>query len=415
MENLVRILTRITAVVLGVAASCAVAAGCSSSSSGSSFVASASGESCTRTADCQPGLVCVANVCGSAGADAGVAPRPSVPDGGGDAAAEASSPLPPGASGIGQACQSSRDCAAGLECIPTTGGAAVCDLASFGLTPGSKTCTGECSTAADCCELPPGVSVYGYSDGGYVYAQNCADIFSGILGGSLAPCAGLTGYSPTATACFFYQAYCNCAAATWACTGGRCRYAAPCNSQNTNDPGGCPSQTRAGRSLDSTCNLATMTCAASSCTVAADCNGLPVVDRTSTAVTCRGGDCTCVAGGCYLKCTADIDCDPGYACDTMRSVCAPAPCTSDAQCFGQLGMARARCNGGTCGIPCTVDLDCSPSGDLPGQPFNGTVCGPGGTCTPVGCSSDGDCSRSGSGPRKFCVTSPGAIRSAATN
>jgi hypothetical protein len=342
--------------------------------------------------------------------------RPSGLDASAEAAAAETAPPPVGPGGVGQACQTSSDCMAGLECVPTTGGGAVCDLTSFGLTPGTKTCTGECSTTADCCELPPGVAVYGYVDGGYVYAQNCTDLFVGILGGSTAACVGAAAsFSTTSSACFFYEAYCSCVPGTWACNGGKCQYTAPCHGQYANEFGGCPSQSRAGRSLDTTCNMTTLTCPSSSCAAAADCDGLPVIDKTTTTVTCRGGDCACVAGGCYLGCTADIDCDAGYTCDTTRRVCVPASCTSDAQCFSQLGMARAKCNGGKCGIPCAVDLDCSPSGDLPGQPFNGTVCGPGGTCSPVGCSSDGDCSRTGSGPRKFCIASAGAIRSAATN
>jgi hypothetical protein len=42
-----------------------------------------------------------------------------------------------------------------------------------------------------------------------------------------------------------------------------------------------------------------------------------------------------------------------------------------------------------------VDRDCSPSGDIAGQPFNGTVCGPNHVCAPVGCTSDADCSGTG--------------------
>ena len=381
-------------------------------SGSSSSVTSGPGETCARTADCQTGLTCVASVCGSGNrpADAGA---PTMDAGGtmivgyGDAS--------PGSSHIGQACQTTRDCASGLACIASAKGASVCDVESFGVTPSTKTCTGECGVAADCCELPAGLGVSAYGDGGYVYAQNCQDIFVGILGGSTAGCsgAGATTY-PMSTACFFYETYCACAAGTWACTGGSCVYAASCQGQPTNEPGGCPSETRSGTTLNTTCDTSTHTCPTSSCTTGASCDGRPVVDRGG--VVCRGGDCTCQASACYLKCARDLDCASGYSCDGATSVCMPSPCTSDATCFSQLGMARAKCSAGACEIPCAVDLDCSPSGDLAGQPFNGTVCGPAGVCVSVGCSSDVDCASGGTGARRFCVAGANAnVHSAVSN
>jgi hypothetical protein len=271
---------------------------------------------------------------------------------------------------------------------------------------GSKTCIGECGVAADCCDLPTGLALSGTNDAGvFVSAVNCADILVLLLGGSEANCANRPPPGTSAaSACFFYQTYCSCAPNTWACTGGRCVYAASCQATNANTLGGCPSFTRTRSTLNTTCDMPAGKChsASSGCSTDGDCDGLPVSDAVS--VTCRGGDCACNTGACYLKCARDLDCQSGYSCDATSKLCGPSPCSSDAECFSRLGKASAKCKNGGCGIPCAVDHDCSPSGDIAGQPFNGTVCGPDGVCAPVGCASDSDCSGT-TGPRLFCVAS----------
>jgi hypothetical protein len=390
----------------------AIAAGCTSSSN--EPVGGALGESCTRKADCQSGLACVANVCGgmhpigAAGLDGSA--DASGPEAGADAGG-AESGIDEGAQSglgrIGEVCQTSRDCASGLDCVPSPGGASVCDIVSYGVMAGSKTCSGECSTATDCCDLPPGLSLSGTNDAGvFVSASNCQDILLVLLGGNTSVCAThpLPG-SSAASACFFYQTYCGCAANTWSCSSGRCIYTASCQGTFANTLGGCPSFTRTRSALNTTCDMPGNTCrtASSACSTAADCDGLFVTD--TVGVTCRGGDCACYTGACYLKCARDLDCQSGYSCDASKKLCVPAPCSNDAECFSRLGKARAKCKAGTCGIPCSVDHDCSPSGDIPGQPFNGTVCGTDGVCAPVGCASDADCSGA-AGPRLFCVTPP---------
>jgi hypothetical protein len=399
----------VLATVLG-----AAVAGCSNGSNPS--VESGLGESCAKTADCRSGLVCSENVCLGA--------VRVVDAGGSDDASDASSaesgvdaPAEPGQGRIGESCQTTRDCRSGLDCVPSTGGAGVCDLVSYGVSAGSKTCSGECGTAADCCSLPAGLGLSGANDAGvFVSAQNCEDILLVLLGGSTAVCA--THPAPgtsTANACFFYQTYCSCAATTWACSSGRCVYTESCQATFANTLGGCPSFSRTRSTLNTTCQIPGNKCeaASSACSVDADCNGQRVTDEFG--VTCRGGDCACFVSACYLKCAKDLDCQNGYSCDATKKLCVPSPCSSDAQCFSQLGKARAACRRGVCGIPCTVDHDCSPSGDIPGQPFNGTVCGPDGVCAPVGCASDADCSGSGA-TRLFCVAaSVSNVHSAITN
>jgi hypothetical protein len=393
------------------AAILAVSVSACTSSSSNNPVGSAQGESCTRTADCQSNLVCLSNVCvggvrpveagtpaaenDAGSSDAGVA---ASPDAGVDAGVN------PGLSQIGEACQTTRDCAAGLDCVPASGGTSVCDIVSYGIMAGNKTCSGECGAAADCCDLPTGLGLSGTNDaGGYVSVLNCQDILFVMLGGSTSVCAThpLSG-TPAALGCFYYQTYCNCAPNTWACNGGRCIYTASCQATIADSLGGCPSFTRSRSALNTTCDIGSGKCraASSGCSTDTDCNGLLVTDVVG--VTCRGGDCACFTGACYLKCAKDLDCQNGYSCDATKKLCVPTPCSDDAECFSRLGKARARCKSGVCGIPCAVDRDCSPSGDIPGQPFNGTVCGPDGVCAPVGCTSDADCATTG-GPRLFCV------------
>lgn len=390
------------------------AAGCTTSSN--SAPGSALGESCTRTADCQSPLVCLANVCAAAGRMV----QPAGPDAAGDtntmeAGVEASGQA--GLSGIGETCQTTRDCGPGLACVPTSGGASVCDVVSYGVTPAGKTCSGECSAAADCCALPTGLGIGGINDAGvFVNVLNCTDILLVLLGGDASICASQPAPGTSkANACFYYQTYCSCAANTWACSSGRCIYAASCQASVANTLGGCPSFTRTLSALNSTCDMPGNKChaASSGCSTDANCDGLPVSDEPG--VVCRGGDCACYMSTCYLKCAKDLDCKSGYTCDATKKLCAPSPCSNDAECFSRLGKARARCNSGACGIPCTVDRDCSPSGDIAGQTFNGTVCGPAGVCVPVGCTSDADCAGT-SGARLFCVTAAMSnVHSAVTN
>jgi len=173
-----------------VAVLCALVAACSSSSN--EPAGSALGESCARTADCQSGLACLANVCSAGGShvavdgggsdgaavDVASAADTESPDANVSRSADASDDQRLGQ--IGEVCQTTRDCAVGLGCVVSSGGASVCDLLSYGLMPSNKTCTGECSAAADCCALPPGLGLSGLDDAGlYVTVSNCQDILCG--------------------------------------------------------------------------------------------------------------------------------------------------------------------------------------------------------------------------------------------
>ncbi len=395
-----------------------LAAGCSSSSSAPPALGGA-GESCTKTADCGSGLVCIADVCGVKGApgvaamdggvvfspDAAVVVPPPVDAGG--AAPEAAPP--PRVSDLGESCSSTSDCGAGLVCVPAvSGGGATCDVASYGLKPTGKTCSGECLTGADCCELPQSV---------VIGAKTCQDLLA-ALSGNTTQCASAVLGSDVDTKCFIYATYCAACATSnvWSCTSNQCVYSASCQNSGL-EADGCPDRTRTGRSLSPFCDPATSKCQSSPrgiCNTASDCDGKGTSD---SAGTCRGGDCTCYQGGCYLACASTLDCAQGYACNTTSKLCTQnGACSSDAECASQTGVVNAKCVSGACKLPCTSDRQCGGSGLAAGAAsdaggFLGKVCGSDGFCDDLGCATDGDCQELGSNMNPssnpvnfFCVT-----------
>jgi hypothetical protein len=417
--------------IVAIAALAAVfVAGCSSSGnaagggdSGVTQGTSAAGESCTRTADCLIGFACIQNACyARAGVDDGGADAAGAATDDGGSGGEASS-TGPRLGQVGDSCQTSKDCAASLQCFATTGGVGVCNLVNYGLTPTGRTCSGECMAASDCCELPLNVYLYactGLSCYNYVAVHTCEDILQLVLGGDRSVCAaGRDAGSTVGIGCYYYQTYCQCAPSTWACTNGACVYTAPCSSSVANAPGGCPSLSRARAQLPTTCDPTTNKCqlTTGSCASATECNDAGAAD---IAATCRGGDCTCYQSGCYIKCTRDLDCQGGYSCDTTRNLCVQGSCTKDQECAVQLNNVRAKCQNGACRVACASDHDCSPPGGSGQANFNGTVCDPSNkVCVPVGCTADIDCAASSGNVRTFCVAAPDAgttiVHSAITN
>jgi hypothetical protein len=402
--------------LLGVVSVLLIAAGCSSTSS-SGQGSSAAGESCTRTYDCSANLICQSNVC--------VAPvAVPVGDGGSDASMIVVV-QGPHLGALGESCQTAKDCASGLDCVPAGVGVSVCDVVNYNLMPTGKVCGGECNTATDCCELPLGLGlppVYVIADGGFfsfpVTARTCQDLLALYLNGSTVGCLTAFPGSNQSRACFFYDTYCSqqggtCGANTWACTNNRCLYNGACMpGAFSNDQGGCPSQSRAGYSLGTACDPVAHTCGGptSGCKVDTDCAGNHVTDIPSSI--CNGGECVCYQGGCYIGCTNTENCAAGYSCDMTKKLCVQGTCTMNADCVAQVHNVRAQCitptgMTPTCKIPCTLDHDCSPSGDF-GTTGGTSVCS-NGFCTPVGCTSDIDCT--GSGVHTFCVPAPAASTS----
>jgi len=404
--------------------------GCSSSSS-QPAVLSAAGESCTRTADCGSGLVCVEDTCVVKGA-----PPPGFAEGGAifplEAGVGAAAPAgheeggvpeaapSPRVSDLGESCLNTSDCGAGLVCVPSASGAGgTCDLASYGLQATGKTCSGECVTGADCCELPVGITLTAGA------VKTCQDIVTLVLGGNTNQC-GPDASAPSpdvGVACFLYATYCApCATSgVWSCNASQCVYGGACQNNGV-VYGGCPSQTRTGRPLSPFCDTTANKCQSTGglgvCDVASDCNGKGTTDGAGT---CRGGDCTCYEGACYLSCASTLDCAQGYTCDATTTLCTKSgTCSSDAQCASQTGTLNAKCVSGACKLSCTSDRDCGGSGLVQGAgdagAFVGQVCGTDGFCEPLGCATNADCQEAnhnmnpgGSKVNYFCVTPPAPI------
>jgi len=202
-------------------------------------VTSQVGQSCARTADCDPGLSCIGNVCykgtppasGGAGGGANLVPPPLGTEGqsctsrldcktglncfnnrctapaSGDAGATGSGGLQLGARG--ESCRVNSDCDKDLVCIATAVvGTGICDLAHFGVEGTGLTCSGECLEASDCCQLPMALHT--------TNIRSCEDIADAISTGSIdcdAPADAAAG-----KLCFQQWAYCDCKGKdTWSC------------------------------------------------------------------------------------------------------------------------------------------------------------------------------------------------------
>jgi hypothetical protein len=353
------------------------------------------GESCSRTADCAADLLCVGQACVEAAPTA------------------ATSRL----GNRGETCQVTADCAVGLVCWPSLSptnpiGAGRCDVADFNITPTGKTCSGECTTSADCCEIP-------VEDQG-IY-RSCEDL-KRVLGDGASSCEQNAPVSQTRE-CFLYKTFCDCATSNpWTCTGGACSYTKSCDKDGEKIKG-CPSYSRTGRAQISTCNLKDNTCTAAAtvtgCKVDTDCQGSSVADDATD--TCSAGECVCQAttGGCYRRCKNNLECAHGLACDTGRQLCVPSgTCDSDAFCARTLLDISAKCVSGACKLPCALDLECSGSGLGSYIPFVSKVCHEG-FCADIGCSSDSECSAP-STVKTFCQAPAApaattAVHSAITN
>jgi hypothetical protein len=368
------------------------------------------GESCTRRADCQEALACILQTCTKSGSPGG-----TTPDGGGPPVSV------PTLGQRGETCQSVRDCADGLTCIPRPGIASgICDLEKYGLTPTGKVCGGECKSAKDCCELPPNVQIVDQTTSTLVIAKSCTDIVEELLGGDGTVCDAANVSAALDVPCFYYKAYCDCAANTWTCDGAACVYTAKCTKDN-NVFHGCPTRSRLGDPTSNpTCDTATNKCqpVVTGCATPKDCETNPVFD--DPADTCEVGECTCIEKKCYRTCDADLDCAAHYTCDTKQHVCTPAAgCSSDAACAAALNDVTAICKAEKCVVPCTTDHQCSGSGiNSNAGPFTARVCSKAGVCEPLGCASDDECT-SQAGLHTFCIDVPGpaagSIRSAVTD
>jgi hypothetical protein len=358
------------------------------------------GESCTSRRDCETGLACFNQRCTSgtstgAGGDTGAAPTAQLGD-------------------RGETCRTNADCETTLVCVPAGGelsAVGVCDVVNYGIAPTGKTCTGECSTSADCCQLPL-LEQGALSVAAEVTIKSCEDIDAEITTLALKCATATTGAA--AKLCFAQSAYCsNCTAKTWACTNNACVYNAACTVASLDVPSGCPTFSRVGEPALG-CNTTTKKCTGTPSTITPDCTTDANCDDHGTVfddpgVACTVGECTCYAndGHCYRKCSRNIDCAGSTVCDAKLSVCVPGDaCSTDSQC--QLGHSIDRkCNNGTCATACTSDRDCSATGEIgASSSFTGSVCGIDGFCAQIPsdqCTTDDECVGVEGGLKMFCV------------
>jgi len=411
-------------------------------------VTSKVGQSCTRTADCDPGLSCIGNVCykfapaaGGSGGGANLVPPPLGTEGqtcssrldcvsgldcfnnrctapvSGDAGATGSGG--PQLGTRGESCRVNSDCDKDLVCVVTTvAGTGVCDLANFGVKATGLTCSGECLEAADCCQLPMALHT--------TSIRSCQDVAAAIKTGSVD--CDAPADAAASKLCFEQATYCDCGKKTWTCDEDThaCVYGETCDpTAGLDAPKGCPSHSRLYDTSARTCNPDTKTCVGASvsksCTNDKSCEGKQVVDSTPDDL-CTSGECTCYSGNkqCYRKCARDIDCGAGRVCDDAK-VCKPDDtCVTDSQCAIANHNVAFKCNAGTCAQSCATDRDCSPSG-VSGA-FAGKVCGADGFCASVAqdCNEDSQCAPlSVGGLKPFCVTPPpgpgDSVASAITN
>jgi hypothetical protein len=382
------------------------------------------GESCTRRADCEDGLACLSERCSEDGGGTG---------GEGNTAG-------PTLGGVGETCGLTTDCEDGLACLPSDGifldrvaakaagsnSVGVCSPVDNGLTPTGNACTGaECKTAEDCCELPvavhvpyavintPGVS------GPYGTGANSCTQLAALLDG--VACA-TTKVVAEQVRCFAQAAYCDCGTKTWACNeAGRCEYAAACVAATAGSvTGGCPTYSRTGLPLTTTCNKAKKCApeAATGCAADADCDETVLIAEGTDY--CTDGKCVCDtdSGQCYRGCAEDLDCPVHFTCDTAASLCRMSDaCETDSFCVTSTNDINAKCVEGTCQSSCDNDLDCN--GGLLTNYTETMVCNAAHVCEKVGCGSDDECPAVG-GVRTFCTKAPepvpaGGVVSAVTD
>jgi len=411
-------------------------------------VKSAEGESCDRTADCNEGLKCLQGTCyevapgGGEGGDnsgsGGSVTGPPAPVLGGEgetctkradcedmlACFNGRCTMATGEGGggnnpirlgqLGETCTVSSDCDPALACLPggqfqgglPLGNLGVCTNPSRDLVPSGKSCGAECVEDADCCELPVAVhAAYDailapYGTG----ANSCAELAE-LIG--VANCAGVLTPAQAAR-CFAQDAYCSCDA-TWTCEAGQCNYTADCT-ENGATPGGCPHFSRSSiRPLSPACDAASDKCQPPAvdavCETDADCDGLTTAD---TLELCAADECVCFEQtGCYRACDGELDCKPGFTCDTADHVCKPVPsCTSDAECVGRLG-GRFACVDETCQQTCASNFDCN-GGAVAGPAT--LICNPLRVCEALGCTSNEQCTNGAvvNPVKMFCTDNPAA-------
>jgi hypothetical protein len=253
----------------------------------------------------------------------------------------------------GEVCQTTRDCAPGLACIPrvvgssgtSSGGSSVilgsggtCVVGVFNVAPTGKECAiTQCDTVDDCCKS--------FGIGTSQYCQSQKELCEG----------------PNAndTICDNYRQACVCDTNRFTCdAAGKCQ--SKCI-DDTNCTGLGPNGAR-GKCVGGQCG---------ECSADTDCKVL-------------GDDQTCVNAKCQPPCKTDGDCEGFDRC--VAGKCIEGGCQSSRECIASTRNVEATCGtDGKCIVPCQTDLEC---GNPNGYSFFSCI---NNQCTYTGCSSDKDC------------------------
>lgn len=266
----------------------------------------------------------------------------------------------------GEVCQTTRDCAPGLACIPriistssggsaiVAGGGGTCVVGVFNVAPTNKECARtECDTFQDCCNRS--------STGTAAFCANQREL-----------CEGPSASSPV---CDSYRELCVCDENRIACESGTC-------TTKCVDDGNCrnagPNGTQ-GKCVGGKCGQ---------CSADVDCKIL-------------GDDQTCVNAKCQAPCKGDGDCDNFDRC--LSGKCIAGGCNSSRECIAATRNVEATCGtDGKCIIPCQTDLEC---GNPTGYAFFSCIAN---QCVYTGCDSDKDCRLFFEGPGGVSSSSGGS-------
>ena len=230
----------------------------------------------------------------------------------------------------GEVCQTTNDCADGLDCVPRAnqpGG--LCVKGEFNVAPTAKECAViDCAAPVDCCPATPA-------------GIDCTNLNTQCQ-----------QFGPTSSYCSEYKTYCACDGSRYTCTAGAC--SSVC--QTATDCGGGSFQCTGGKCV-----------------------------QCSTDSQCTGGNVCSAAGACVPPCKSDTDCSSFNRCTTGHCT-ATGGCQSDRECIASTKNVTATCGkDGTCVVPCQTDLEC---GNPEEYRFFSCISN---QCIYVGCATDKEC------------------------
>ncbi len=352
--------------IIGIATFLIAIGGCddSNSTTGNQNDLGGIGESCNSRKDCQAELACVGQICTamSAEMDGG-----ANGDNGDDVIVD-----PRG--GAGESCTSRRDCQEGLGCFDNTCLAKAPDDAgvSVGLTrPSDRSQLGESCLVRNDCE--DGLACVG----GYCIDDNI-DIEVSTKSCVRVECEKTEDccldYQPVSSSCDFWESQCNTDTDP---------FSTYCNYHELY----CTCNDICKESLCVTPDLV--------CVRDEDCSTvfLPFCVNTGcveckTNTDCLGENDRCDEGNCTPPCKNNEQCPLMHAC--QEGLCVEVGCTTDRECFLLTYDPKSSCRETKCQTPCVRDEDCTmvTTGMTMPDPFQ--ICD-NEFCVFMGCQTDEEC------------------------